>query len=181
LDTDGRDNVYMAKEVGLNSHINLAMGIPWDVAGDEVDLPYRYSMSVVEGQEPRLYGWYPGSHLMHQRLVDVLHTAGVNNLQLFPAEVVREGTSESVPGYVTVNVVGRVSCAVMSKSTTTPLADVHYFHDLVIDAAKAKGLLMFRLDESPMLVLVHEQVANAVARERFAGLTLTQVAEASAS
>ena len=135
-------------------------------------------MRVVEGQAPQLYGFYPGSSLMQQRLVDVLRSSGVDNLQLFPTVVTREDTAEEVPGYVTVNVVGRVACAVMQKSKTSPLANVSYFHELVIDPGKARGLFMFRLHESPMLILVHERVARAIQDGGFMGLTLDAVAEA---
>lgn len=177
LGADGRDNVYMAADPQQNSHVELGMGIPWDVADDDIEIPYRYEMRVVAGQQPHLYAWYPGSDLMQQALVDVLQRAGVDNLQTFPAVVRREGSGEEVPGYVVVNIVGRVSCADMSRSQASPLADVHYFHKLTVDPDKARGLLMFRVDESPMLVLLHESVAAAIKSGSFTGLTLEPVAE----
>ena len=167
----------MAKERGLNSHVELAMGRLWDVQTDDIDLPYRYTMRVVSGQTPRLYGWYPGSDLMQQRLVDTLQHSGVDNLQLFPAQIRRQDTNEEVDGYVTVNIVGRLACAAMSESKTSPLADVHYFHELTIDPRKTHDLLMFRLQESPMLVLVHERIAKAIEVGGFEGLTLQPVRE----
>jgi hypothetical protein len=177
LDTDGNDNVYMAAEQGLNSHIELGMGISWDVKKDDITLPFRYQMSVVAGQTPELYAWYPGSDLMQQELVAVLRRAGVDNLQLFPAVIAREDNGEAVTGYVTTNIVGRISCAAMNQSNSLPLANVHYFHDLSIYSEKTGGQLMFRLDESPMVVLVHETVANAIESGQFLGLTLQAVPE----
>jgi len=163
--------------MGLNSHVELAMGRLWSVEKDEIELPYRYTMSVVEGEVPRFYGWYPGSDLMQERLVDVLRSAGVNNLQTFPVEIIREGTDEKVPGYVVVNIVGRVSCADIGLSKTEPLADVYYFHNLVIDPKRTSGLLVYRVNESPMIVLVHENVAKAIEEGNFLGLTLEPVSE----
>ncbi len=177
LGTDGCENVYMKKERGLNSHIELAMGRLWDVTADEIDLPFRYNMKVVEGQTPRLYGFYPGSDLMQQRLVDVLQSAGVDNLQLFPTIVTDDKSGEEVPGYVTINVIGRVACAVMDKSSKSAVANVSYFHNLVINPEKASRLAMFRLDESPMLILVNEFVAHAIQDSDFPGLKLEAVAE----
>jgi len=177
LSTDGMDTVYTGKEPGCNSHVGLAMGRAWDVAKDEIDLPYRFEMSVAEGQTPKLYGWYPGSDLMQQRLVDVLRSAGVDNLQTFPAVIKREDNGEDVPGYVVVNIVGRISCAVLGQSDTSPLADVYYFNDLTIDPRRTQGMLMFRLDESPMVVLVHEKVAKAIEAAGFLGVTLEAVKE----
>lgn len=178
IHTDGADNVYMEKEDGLNSHIELAMGQLWDVKKDEIDLPYRFTMSVDAGKEPRLYGWYPGSDLMQKRLVDVLRSAGVDNLQTFPTEIRHEGTNEEVLGYVAVNIVGRVSCIDLESSEAEPfVGEELYIKKLVIDPAKARGALMFRLHESSMIVLVHEKVAQAIKAGGFLGLTLEPVAE----
>jgi hypothetical protein len=180
LDTDGLDNIYMQKETGLNSHIGLAMGKLWDVQKDEIDLPYRYTMSVDAEEEPRFYGWYPGSSLMQERLVETLRSAGVDNLQTFPAEIRHEDTNEVVQGYVAVNIIGRVSCANLSQSKAEPLiGESKYIEKLVIDPAKARGALMFRLHESSMIVLVHEQVVQVIKAGGFLGLTLEPIAEAS--
>lgn len=177
LSTDGRENTYMEKEPGLNSHIELAMGRTWDINRDEIDLPYRYIMSAVEGQTPRLYAWYPGSDLMQERLVSVLHSLGVDNMQTFPVEIRREA-GEEIPGFVVVNIIGRISCANMDRSEYEPLADVYYFHQLTIDPTLTNGLLMFRLHEAPNIVLVHEKIARAIEAGGFLGLTLDPVEEA---
>src|SRR5437667_12317257 len=98
LGVDGDENVYMEKKPGLNSHVELAMGRSWDVEKDAIELPYRFTMTVDEDAEPVLYGWYPGSDLMQERLVEVLRSVGVDNLETFPAEIVPEGTQEKVLG-----------------------------------------------------------------------------------
>lgn len=177
LDTDGQENTYMKKERGLNSHINLGMGRMWDIDADTITLPYRYTMSVVEGEEPQLYAWYPGSHLMQKKLVNVMLSSGVDNLQTFPAEIQQEDTGEAVPGYVVVNIVGRVPCADMARSEHEPLADVHYFHNLTINPSLTRGLLMFRVHESPMIILIHEKVVRAIEGDGFLGLNLEPVPE----
>lgn len=181
LHTDGRDNVYMKKERGLNSHVELGMGKLWSIEDDDIELPYRYSMRVVENQTPKYYGWYPGSDLMHQDLIAILEAAGVDNLQIFPAVVRRADNGEEVSGYSTVNIVGRVSCANLDQSDSSPLAGVYYFHDLVIDPARTGGLLMFRVDESPMIVLLHEQVAKAIEAADVPGVILESVLDSGGS
>jgi hypothetical protein len=178
LDTDGRENVLMTKEQGLNSHVELGMGISWDVNNDGITLPYRYQMTVATGQTPRLYGWYPGSDLMQQELVDTLQSVGVDNLQLFPTEIRRADSDEEILGYVTLNIIGRIACAAMTQSTSSPIADVSYFHHLVINPKKIQGQLMFRVHESPMIVLVHESIAAEIEKRKFIGVTLKKVAEA---
>ena len=175
MSTDGDENTYMEKETGLNSHIALYMARMWDEKKDNISLPYRYTMSVDSDETPNLYGWYPGSCLMQQKLVDLLKSLGVDNLQTFPAEVLHEDTGEPVPGYVVVNIVGRIACADMSKSDASPLATSQYFSKLVINPAATGGLLMFRVEESPMRVLVQEKIVKAVQAAGFVGLTFEAI------
>ena len=177
LDVDSTVNNNPQKERGQNSHVSLILGESLDAEKDDLELPYRFEMSVDEGEEPVIHAWYPGSNIMQQSMVDALHAAGVDNLQVFPAEVKREGSGDDVPGFVVVNIVGAVACADMSKSNAQPLADVSYFRDLVIDAKKTRDLLLFRVAESSMLVLVHEKVATQLKAATLAGLTLTPVKE----
>ncbi len=106
LGTDGHENVYMQKEKGLNSHISLILGKEMDIIKDEIKLPYRYKMCVVENQTPKTYALYPGSHLMHESFIDLIEKQGVKNLQIFPTEITHKNTSEVVLGYMTVNIVG---------------------------------------------------------------------------
>jgi hypothetical protein len=167
----------MREQPGINSHVELGMGIFWDVKENDIELPFRYTMTVVENEKPKFYGWYPGSDLMQERLVKILNDAGVDNLQIFSADIRHADTGEKVRGYVTVNIVGRVSCANIAQSDASPLANVYYFHDLVIDPSRTRGLLMFRVHESPMIVLVHEQVAKAIEAADVSGLTLEPISE----
>ena len=181
LNMDPTANVYMRKETGLNSHVNLIGGRRYDVVENEIELPYRYVMTVSSGQSPVMYGYYTGAFLMQVRMAQVLQSAGVDNLQLFPAQIRREDTGEEISGYTTYNVVGRVACAVSKKSTSMPIANSKYFTDLTIDPAKTGGQLMFRLHESPLVVLLHESVANAVKAGNFQGVVLKPVKESSES
>lgn len=175
--TDGRENVYMEGEEDQNTHVEFYMGRLWDATRDNISLPFRYTMKVGRGETPKLYAWYPGSDLMQQKLVDLLQSVGVDNLQTFPAEITRSDTNEPVPGYVTVNIIGSIPCADMSRSDASPLATAHYFNKLTIDPAATHGLLMFRVDESPMIVLVHEKIAKAIQAAGLIGLTFEAINE----
>jgi hypothetical protein len=176
LQTDGNENVYMEKEQGLNSHIELFIAKIWDVERDKIELPYRFSMSVVEGEDPDLYGMFPGSDLIQERLVEVLESNGVDNLQTFPAEIKHADTGELVPGYVVFSIAGSVSCADLDESDHMPIGNSYYFKKLVIDPSRVHGHLMFRVEESPMVVLVHEKVAKAIMAAEFQGLVLEPIA-----
>jgi hypothetical protein len=178
LNMDPAANVYMRKETGLNSHVNLMIGRRYDIVENEIELPYRYIMTVSEGQTPLMYGYYSGAFLMQLRLAQVLRSAGVDNLQLFPANIRREDAADEISGYTTFNVVGRIACAALKKSKSMPVANSKFFTDLTIDPAKTSGQLMFRLHESPLLVLLHESVAKLIEAENFLGVVLKPIKEA---
>jgi len=101
--------------------------------------------------------------------VRCLQSAGVDNLQLFPA-VLRNAEGRTWTDYFAVNVVGAVSCLAAS-SKTTPVAtraDGAPFvmvHDLVIDGAKTEDRALFRLAESPGKLLAHERIRAALERD----------------
>lgn len=178
--TDGQENTYMGLKTGQNSHISLMWGQLLDAKTDEIELPYRYTMTVDAGEQARMYDFYPGAFLMTQRLATALHAAGVDNLQSFACKIKREHTAKEVAGYTTINVVGRIACAAPTASSSMPLGNSKYYTKLAIDPAKAKGQLMFRLKESPLVILMHESVVKVIETEKFTGLAFKPVTEVSA-
>lgn len=141
---------------------------------DEADLvlPYPFKIRVNPRHNLAMNDFYPSRNLMSKRLVATLQSAGVKNLQIFPAEIKHNLTGEIIHDFVVVNVLGMVSCADLSKSDATALADVNYFHKLAIDANKTGGALMFRLAESRIDVIVAEQVAKQIKEVNFHNLVL---------
>lgn len=181
MQTDGNENIYFKKQRRQNAHVDLGSGILLDIEEDDIELPYKYKMMISEGQEPDFYGWFPGVDLMHEQFIKLLVESGVDNLQVFPAEIRHPITDEIVPGYATVNIVGHVSCANIEESDTAPLADVYYFENLVIDPTRTQGLLIFRVEESPMVVLVHESLAKKIQAANIRGILLDAVSESTQS
>jgi len=147
------------------------------------ELPFKFKMLVRTDlddgstQIPTMYHYFSSARLMHKKLVDVIQTAGVDNIEVFPAIVTWPEKNKVIEDYVVVNIVGLVSCAVKEESDTSPIADVDYFHSITIDPARTNNLLMFRLAESQIEVLVHEQVADAIKAGNFEGVVLEPVAE----
>jgi len=126
-------------------------------------------------QPPIMYAFFPHVNLMSTRLVQTLASAGVDNLEIFPARITDPNTGAVYDDYCAVNVVGLVECADMGKSEHTPLADVYTFRELVIVPEKTMGLPLFRLAESPIDIIVNEQVANAIRNANFPELVLEPV------
>lgn len=154
---------------------------------DEADieeLPFRFEMAVRRDerdgsrQEPRLSWYYDGRQLMHKQLVRALQDAGVDNLQVFAAILTEEGFDTVNEDYIVVNLVGLVACANVEKSSAMPFADGLFISELVIDAARTSGLLMFRLADSMMDVLIHESVAEKLIPMNIPYVTITPLVEA---
>lgn len=178
----GADRAQMNVYLELESDLMISL-IRGSLLPDDLPVPFRYTMRVdadAEGvpQQPRMFSFFPSRSVMEARLVETLQAAGVDNLQLFPAVLRHPEAGSEYTNYFTVNVVGLVSCANVGESTAEPLADVYYFHDLVIDPAKTRDLLLFRLAESPMEIIVHERVARAIQEGGFTGIVLEKLEEA---
>lgn len=140
-----------------------------DPEGEE--LPFRFSYRDPTGKP--LFDYYSGDELMSKRLVAALEKAGVDNLQVFETVLVDEQTGAVNSDFVTVNIIGLVSCADMAQSEASELGPNYYFRKLVINQEKTGGSLMFRLAESKIDVLVEERVAKAIQAGAFRGVTLT--------
>lgn len=112
--------------------------------------------------------------LMSRRLVDALRAGGVDNLQAYETRLhkIAGKSPVAVDHYLAVNIVGCIEAADNTRSESNPevddaLVSVDFF-SLVIDTAKARGALMFRLADNGSAVMVHEQVK---ARVESAGIT----------
>lgn len=110
------------------------------------------------------------SELLYRTIVDF----GVDNLDAYSAVMVDTETKERFTGYYAVNVVGLIAAADMKQSVYTvqpggPVIDVA-FDQLVIDAAKARGALMFRLAESTKNVWLHTALVKHIQAAEFPGL-----------
>lgn len=104
--------------------------------------------------------------IMSDRLVEALGRSGIDNLQTFPAAVQSASSPDSWQSYRAVNVVGAIAAADLTRSTYADpsgrgvlLVD---FEVLVLDEKKASNTLMFRLAESPGILLVHDKVKESL-------------------
>lgn len=110
--------------------------------------------------------------LMSDAFLAALKAAGVANLQCFRAEL--HGVAGATwKDYQAVNVLGLVACADLSASEFTHIMDrpgdglpLFAFEELKVDAARANGALLFRLSESPGVLLIAESVVSALRAQR---------------
>ena len=101
--------------------------------------------------------------LLSKRFLKLLEGAGVDNLQVFPAIIKSEKDETIWEDYFSVNVLGMIACADLSKSTYSEIMPGHYrFRELAIDAEKAKDALLFRLHEHSPSIIVHKSVLKYI-------------------
>lgn len=129
---------------------------------EAIPSPWIFTVEPNPGRELALNDYYPEFHLMSDRMLNVLRSAGASNLQAFPATINDVSTGHTIETYKVVNIVGLVACADQDVSDSLPVADKKYFLRLTIDEKQAAGLLIFRLEESRVDVIVNESIANAI-------------------
>jgi len=136
------------------------------------DEPLRYTIEPqVEGEPASMYeGLAP---VWSEDLVAALREAGVHNLESFPAIVQDPTGRREWSRYRAVNVVGRVAAVDLKRSGLT--GDEEERGDLdpenfVLDERAAAPFRLFRLAESPDLVIVDDQVRVAVERRGVPGV-----------
>jgi hypothetical protein len=173
-------NIYLERESHPRVKMISGSPLPETTTG-----PFEFNMSVGKDEEgsetePLMFAFIPTPCVMHKSFLETLRTAGVDNIQAFPAVLHETRNGRKWTDYVAANIVGLVSCANVAQSKATPLADVYYFHNLVIDPSKTGDLLLFRLAESQTTIIVHEKVAEAIKAGDFEGVVLEPLSEAPA-
>jgi hypothetical protein len=164
-------------ELENNEDLRLGLGISVDVEEDQIELPFRLKVSYHPGLDgnPKvqpLYDYVTNVKVMTKRLVAAIQSAGVDNLQIFPAVVTDSVSGAKSEEYVVINVLGLVSGVNLARSVGTPVANAFYFDKIAIDPAKVRDLLLFRIKESPIEIIVHDSVAKVISDGKFEGVTL---------
>ncbi len=132
------------------------------VKTDKLVLPWPFSLRHERPEPLQMSDYYPHVKLMSNRLVEALKSSGVDNIELFEAQIVNEAGGGKISGYQVVNVLGLVSAADPRASKSRPLANVRSFQKLVLDESRTRGLLLFRLAESLTDIIIAEKVAKRV-------------------
>src|SRR5690606_38768707 len=97
--------------------------------------------------------------LMHRGLLDAMRSAGIDNIDAYPAEVLDLETQEVDGDYVAFNVLGAVRAADLARSHWADPSQRRRidmdFDSLAIAPDASRGLLLFRLAECVSGLVVH--------------------------
>jgi len=116
--------------------------------------------------------------VMRDDLVEAIQSAGVDNLELFPA-VVRDTVNKvDHKDYKAFNVVGVIACADMDATEMMGISDSTMIdadiESLVVDESKTGGALLLRLAEAVNAIIVHESVMEAVEERGIEGMSFSE-------
>lgn len=116
--------------------------------------------------------------LFSNRLVDLLKSEGINNLQTYEARLLASD-GIMVEGFKAVNILDRVSCADLSRSVYDPdpamKPPLMSFSMLVVDSSKIKGAKFFRLGEDSLQILVIEPLKQAMDAAGLVGVEFVEI------
>ncbi len=101
--------------------------------------------------------------LVSDKLLSLFRGAGVDSIQTYRAEVASRFDGTVWKNYSALNITEMISCADLSRSVYRELFPGYYeFDSLSIDVSKTGGSLMFRLEESPGVILIHKSVGKYI-------------------
>jgi hypothetical protein len=114
----------------------------------------------------------PGLPIFSRKLFDAFVSEGVDNLEAFPAILVEQSGGKQ-DGFLAINVVGVVAGADMEKSEFQDAQQRQRFtvsfEKLVLDPARTRDLLCFRLFEDLSSIVVHKNVAGRLVERGLTG------------
>lgn len=127
------------------------------------DKPAGLKLTIDEPREryPDFFTEVP-AFFCSQRLRDRLKAAGVDNVEFYPLEMV-ERSGKRIEGYFAINIIGRLACMDRERSQFTEWRKrITRIQSLALDMSAIKGFKVLRLHEYPELILVSEDVAEAI-------------------
>jgi hypothetical protein len=160
-------------------------GIPW-FAGQRaegvVPTPVRCVLDAERGGPDMPDLFLSQIPLFSTRLLECLRQAGVDNLEVYDAELLDPRSQRVNRSYKAVNIVGKVQCVNLAESEFDPRSQYPMleFRRIVLDEAKIGELRLFRLAENPLFILMDEGVKSALADAPLVGVQAASLAQPSA-
>ncbi len=161
---DDNGGYYMPEDgIDFDGVESWALGRPFERPPPD---PIRIELVPVSGFSGEPAPMFDGYMcLMSEPMVAALRQCGVDNIDTYPALLV-DSVNDRQFRYLAVNILGLVAAADLTQSEWSnfdgaPRLDTH-FDTLVVDPAKARGHLIFRLAEDTGSIIVHAKVKQAL-------------------
>ncbi|HWV15067.1 MAG TPA: DUF1629 domain-containing protein [Cellvibrio sp.] len=122
-----------------------------------------------------------GTRQFYRDLVEI----GIDNIEMHPVIIKDEENGKTIEDYLLLNIIGRVSCAVMDQSDTERLNDaaaegdpcdsMNFINELVIDAARVGSRDLFLLHEDTSYILVSERVFQHLIKKGYTDIFFEEI------
>jgi hypothetical protein len=137
----------------------------------------REGLVVYCDDDPSLPDWFFAgvAPVVSSRALAALAALGVDNFEAYPVSVERDDGAVT-PGFHALNVVGRVACVDLDASEHTTF-DGSLFKLETMRLAKSlpPDVVMFRPHEWTLVILVRDELADALRQSGLTGMRLTPV------
>ncbi len=119
-----------------------------------------------------------GQLLMSSKLVDLLTSAGIRNIEYFDCEVIYEPLQEKFP-YQLANIVGAMKAVDLkgSECTVDEEGFVENIHKLKLTDTHSNGLDIFRLYEALPMLIISERLKHLLENAHITGIRIIEDSE----
>lgn len=155
----------MARKVRENSTILYAVNNPLVEFSTGQLLPEHFQEPLIAKLDEETVGGAMSTLYMSPAVIGkkafymALTEIGINNIEAKQVIIQDNVNDKTYDDYLLLNIIGRVSCADMSKSEYHSLGDgMHIMNTLVIDSSKTQGMELFLVHEDTGCVVVSERV-----------------------
>ena len=115
--------------------------------------------------------------LFSEELIESLTKFGVDNIQHFDVELKDPISGEIEYGYSLVNIVGLIACVDSDVGEMAPLDRPTSLERFSIDISKTRDVPIFRLQESPRLILISDQLHDFLVKQKTVGVRMRKTEE----
>ncbi|WP_298954563.1 hypothetical protein [uncultured Nonlabens sp.] len=115
--------------------------------------------------------------LYRDELILWIKEFGVDNIQYRPVHLLDPQDQELEYGYYLINIVGLIKCVKGYDHNAKPLDRPTFLERFTIDPEKTGGAAIFRLAESPRLVIINDELKNYLVDKGLSGAILCETDE----
>ncbi|WP_298954572.1 DUF1629 domain-containing protein [uncultured Nonlabens sp.] len=180
-----RTMYWILKENDAMSDYNYTVGVPdgidmleWFSGKSIPSLRVPVNMTLKAGASDYRGDIMGGMMTLYSKeLLIMLQEFGVDNVQYRPVDLLDPDTNETEYGYFLVNIVGLIECVKGYDHNAKPLDRPTSLEKFTIDPEKAGDAAIFRLAESPRLVIINDELKNYLVDNGLSGAILCETDE----
>ncbi|WP_188151020.1 imm11 family protein [Teredinibacter waterburyi] len=137
----------------------------------KIEAPLRLMLSAASGEfRGDIIG--PVVTLFSDELIEMLTNYGVDNIDYTPVELIHSITQEVEFGYSLANILGLIRCVDNYDMDAPPLQRPTSLEHFTINAESVRGCPIFRLAESPRLIVIENALRDYLVAQKVVGVRM---------